>query len=117
MIDCKPCDTPVIKGARVYIHDGTKLGNASDYRTIVGSLQYLTITIPNICFGVNYVFQFMHSPTNVHLQLVKSILRYLKGTIGLGVTLRKDSLNQLKQPTISKSSTEAEYKCLSVASA
>ncbi|XP_026396033.1 uncharacterized protein LOC113290664 [Papaver somniferum] len=67
--------------------------------SIVLTLQYLTITKPDICFGVNYVSQFMHSPSDIHLQLVKKILRYLKGTIGLGITLKKDSLQHLKAYT------------------
>ncbi|XP_026417568.1 uncharacterized protein LOC113313058 [Papaver somniferum] len=152
MLDSKPCDTPVVKGKRVAIHDGNKLEDASEYKTIVGSLQYLTTTRPDICYGVNYVSQFMHSVAYVHMKLVNRILRYLKGTLGLGITLRRDSLQELKaytdsdwagcpdtrrstsgyviflrtnliswsskkQPTVSKSSAEAEYKCLFVASA
>nr|KAJ0191944.1 hypothetical protein LSAT_V11C800425760 [Lactuca sativa] len=51
------------------------------YRQVVGSLQYATITRPDIAYSVNRVCQFMHSPTNRHWQAVKRILRYLKGTI------------------------------------
>ncbi|XP_026378433.1 uncharacterized protein LOC113272854 [Papaver somniferum] len=152
MLDCKSCDTPVVKDPRVSLHDGTVLDNISEYRTVVGSLQYLTVTRPDICFAVNYVSQFMHKPTYIHMQLVKRILRYFKGTLGVGITLKKSSLTTLraytdsdwagcpdtrrstsgyalflgsnliswsskKQPIVSKSSAEAEYKCLSVASA
>ncbi|XP_026428298.1 uncharacterized protein LOC113324190 [Papaver somniferum] len=149
MLDCKPCSTPVVKESRASIHDGVLLENAAEYRTIVGSLQYLTNTIPDISFGVNYVSQFMHAPTDVHYHLVKRILRYLKGTVGVGITLHKGDISTVraytdsdwdgcpdtrrstsgyaiflgssliswsskKQPTVSRSSAEAEYKCLSV---
>ncbi|XP_026444820.1 uncharacterized protein LOC113345232 [Papaver somniferum] len=69
MLDSKPCDTPVVKGARLSIHNGVKLANAAEYRAIIGALQYLTITRSDICFGVNYVSQFMYSPTDLHFQL------------------------------------------------
>ncbi|XP_026400525.1 uncharacterized protein LOC113296434 [Papaver somniferum] len=152
LLDCKACDTPVVKASRLSIHDGVKLDNPFHFITLVGALQYLTVTRPDICFAVNYVSQFMHSPSDLHLQLVKRILRYLKGTVGLGITLNKCDVTILKaytdsdwagcpdtrrsisgfaiflgsnlvswsskkQPTISKSSAEAKYKCLSVASA
>ncbi|XP_026395985.1 uncharacterized protein LOC113290614 [Papaver somniferum] len=96
MIDCNPCDTPVAKGTRLSVHDGVKLDNPTDYRALVGALQYWTVTRPDISFGVNYVSQFMHSPTDLHLQLVKSILGYLKGTIGMGITLLKGSVCSLR---------------------
>ncbi|XP_026409017.1 uncharacterized protein LOC113304174 [Papaver somniferum] len=152
MLDCKPCDTPVVKSSRLSIHDGIKLDDPAAYRTLVGGLKYLTVTRPDICFAVNYVSQFMHSPSDMHLQLVKRSLRYLKGTIGLGISLRKCDLSSLKayadsdcagcpdtrrstsgfavflgsnlvswsskkQPTVSKSSAEDEYKCLFVVDA
>lgn len=53
--------------------------------SVVGALQYLTLTRPDICYAVNQVCQFMHSLTTVHLQA--RILRYLKGSLGLGLTI------------------------------
>ncbi|GAA0145966.1 transmembrane signal receptor [Lithospermum erythrorhizon] len=61
------------------------------YRQLVGALQYLFFTRPDITFAVNLASQFMHQPKEVHLQGVKRILRYLLGTITLGLMLHKVS--------------------------
>ncbi|XP_026442310.1 uncharacterized protein LOC113341774 [Papaver somniferum] len=131
MLDCKPCSTPVVKESRASIYDGVLLENAAEYKTIVGNLQCLTNTRPDIAFGVNYVSQFMHAPTDVHYHLIKRILRYLKGTVGVRITPHKGDISTIraytdsdrygcpdtrskKQPTVARSSAEAEYKCFSV---
>lgn len=67
--------------------DKSPLSDATEYRSIVGAFQYLTLTRPDICYAVNQVCQFMHALTTVHLQAVKRILRYLKGSLGLGLTI------------------------------
>ncbi|XP_026450661.1 uncharacterized protein LOC113350753 [Papaver somniferum] len=95
MLDCKPCDTLISITHRDSIHDGKLLGNPLEYRTIVGSLQYLTHTRPGICFGVNYIIQFMYAPTDIHIMLVKRILRYLKGSIALGLTITAGDMSFL----------------------
>ncbi|XP_026443029.1 uncharacterized protein LOC113342846 [Papaver somniferum] len=95
MLECNPCSTPVAKGQRVSISYGVLLTNPSEYRTIVGTLQYLCMKRPDICFGVNYVSQYMHSPIDVHMLLVKRILRYLKGSISIGITMRKGDIDSL----------------------
>lgn len=79
MIDCKPANTPLSVSEKLSLHEGSALGpnDATQYRSIVGALQYLTLTRPNIAFSVNKVCQFLHTPT-VHWVAVKRILRYIK---------------------------------------
>jgi hypothetical protein len=60
---------------------GSPLQNPTVYREVVGILQYLSLTRPDVSFVLNKLFQFMHSPTDEHWILVKRILRYLVGTL------------------------------------
>jgi hypothetical protein len=65
------------------------------YRTVVGVLQYATLTRLEIAFFVNKVSQFMHQPTETHWTAVKRILRYISGTLHYGLQLHRDSTNQI----------------------
>jgi hypothetical protein len=55
------------------------------FSTLLGIPKISIVT--TISFVVNKVFQFMHKPTYLHLQVAKRILRYLKSTISYGVLL------------------------------
>ena len=66
------------------------------YRTIVGSLVYLTITRPNIAHAVHVVSQFVTSPTTVHWAAVHRILRYLRGTRFQSLLLSSSSSLELR---------------------
>ncbi|XP_062110330.1 type 2 DNA topoisomerase 6 subunit B-like [Humulus lupulus] len=88
MLDSKPAPTPGKVGKPLSQHDGMLLEDPTEYRRIVGSLQYVTMKRPNIAFAVNCACQFMHSPTSSHLLAVKRILRYLRGTSSHGITLQ-----------------------------
>ncbi|CAL9020273.1 unnamed protein product [Prunus brigantina] len=78
--DSKPCATPVASGSQLSVMDGIPLSDPHEYRSVVGALQYLTVTRPDITYAVNQVCQHMHQPTTVHWIAVKRILRYLKGS-------------------------------------
>lgn len=87
MLGCKPIGSPASK-AKLSPSDGSPLQDPSTYRSIVGSLQYVTLTRPDICFTVNQVCQFMHALPDSHMTAVKRILRFLKGTITYGLLFR-----------------------------
>ncbi|XP_022157873.1 uncharacterized protein LOC111024485 [Momordica charantia] len=147
MAEARSIATPMVSGPLLSARQGEHFSDVHLYRSIVGALQYATLTRPEISFSVNKACQFMHSPTLIHWQLVKRILRYLKGTIDHGLFLAKPITFSLhgyadedwasdpddrkstsgfcvffggnlvtwgskKQSIISRSSTEAEYRCL-----
>ncbi|CAN6710824.1 unnamed protein product [Malus baccata var. baccata] len=146
-----PCATPCLPYNRLLKDDGEPFNNPSLYKNIVGALQYLVYTWPDIAFSVHQVCQFMQFPMASHFLAVKRILRYLKGTMAHGIRYTRGSLSLRsfsdtdwasdpkdrrsttglivflgpnpiswvlkKQQTVSRSSTEAEYRALSSAAA
>ena len=88
MISAKSCVTPMSTSLDLYT-TAPPFNGSSLYRKLVGFLQYLTFTCPDIAFFVNCVSQFMHKPTVIHFPAVKCILKYLRGTSTLGITFKK----------------------------
>ena len=121
------------------------------YRSLVGSLIYLTNTRSDICYAVSCISRYMDRHEETHLAAAKQILRYLSGTSDYGLFLFADNNSTLNtfvdadwgrdvdtnrstsgilhklgdlsiywvskmQPTISLSTTEAEYRVLTDAS-
>lgn len=89
MNGAKPCVTPL--GFAKLDHSGPPLQDPAEYRSIAGALQYLTWTQPNLSYAVNLVCMFMHYPREQHLQGVKRILIYLKGSSCYGFCFPKTS--------------------------
>ncbi|RVW38069.1 Retrovirus-related Pol polyprotein from transposon RE2 [Vitis vinifera] len=85
MLDCKPVDTPMDPNVKLIPRQGEPLGDPGRYRRLVGKLNYLTITHPDISFPVSVVSQFLQSPCDSHWDVVIRILRYIKSTPGQGV--------------------------------
>jgi hypothetical protein len=59
------------------------------------ALQYLTLTRPDIVHAVQQACLYMHAPREPHLNLVKRILRYIKGTLDLSMHLSRSSTTSL----------------------
>ncbi|XP_019186568.1 PREDICTED: uncharacterized protein LOC109181272 [Ipomoea nil] len=86
MTECKPLSIPAAVTQAVSPTQKS-FDNPTQYRRIVGALQYLTITWPDLSYVVNQLCQFMHSPTVDHWGLLKRVLRYIKGTLTYGLRL------------------------------
>lgn len=95
MLDSKPAPTPMITTQSLTIGSGVSLPDPKAYRTAIGSLQYLTLTRPDVAYAVNKLSQFMHKPTSDHWAALKRLLRYLNGTLDKGINLYKHSPSTL----------------------
>ncbi|XP_021760552.1 uncharacterized protein LOC110725373 [Chenopodium quinoa] len=145
MSSCKPSATPVDTKAKLSSTSGPPIEDPTLYRSLVGALQYLTFTRPDISYAVQQICLYMHDPRQEHMHAVRRILRYLQGTLSHGLHLYSSPTSSLisysdvdwggcpdtrrstsgycvflgdnliswsakRQPTISKSSAEAEYR-------
>ena len=80
MDDAKAISTPM--GTNGSLDNGAS-GNMVDqkmYRSIIGSLLYVTVSRPDVMFSVCMCARFQASPRESHLKAIKRILRYLKHT-------------------------------------
>lgn len=85
LLNAHPVSTPMATHHKLSLHSGTRLTDATEYRSAVGSLQYLAFTRPDISYAVNKLSQYMHAPTTDHWTAVKRVLRYLAGTASHGL--------------------------------
>jgi hypothetical protein len=87
----KAVGTLLSSSEKLSAYHGEMLGlnDATSFRSIVGGLQYLTLTRPDVVFPLNKICQYLHAPTTLHLMTAKRILRYVKGTIDLGLQITR----------------------------
>ena len=94
ILNTKPCSTPATVGKPLIVLGGEPMKNQKLYMSVIGSLQYVTHTKPNLAFVINRLSQFLQSPTMTHWNAVKRVLRYLKGTKDMGLHIKhSDELN------------------------
>lgn len=92
MEECKPVGTPMETGLK--LTKESQSNDTYDYRGLIGSLMYVAVsTRPDISHAVSYLSQFNNCFGESHWKAAKRILRYLKGTINLGLTFYKSGLD------------------------
>ena len=84
-MDCKAMTTTMELNLKLLSDASSKVVNAMMYRSMIGSLLYLTNMRPDICFAMNTLSQFLTDLRHVHLISAKHILRNLKGTVDYGL--------------------------------
>jgi hypothetical protein len=89
MSGCNSCAAPLVPRLRLSKKSDIPLVNATDYRSLVGSLRYPVNTRPDIAYAVGFVGRFLEQPHEEHIAAVKYILRYVAGTLGHGLFYRR----------------------------
>ncbi|XP_014503117.1 uncharacterized protein LOC106763441 [Vigna radiata var. radiata] len=85
MLHCKDAATPMATNCYLDLDEAGKNVDQKLYRGMIGSLLYLTTSRPDIMHSVCLCVRFQSAPKESHLIAVKRILKYLKGTKGLGL--------------------------------
>jgi hypothetical protein len=83
-LGAKPCRSPMVPNLQL-TRDGELFEDPERYRRLVGKLNCLTVTRPDIAYSVSCVSQYMSSPTVDHWTAVKQILCYLERAPGRGI--------------------------------
>lgn len=145
----RPAKTPLPEGLTLSAETNTQAIDPTTYCQLVGKLIYLTNTRPNLSFAVGLVSRFMSQPQQAHWDAAIHILKYISGTMDLGIFFQRSPHLELqgytdsdwgnscsdtrrstgghifmlasgpitwsskRQPTVSRSTTEAEYRSLS----
>ncbi|GAB2282271.1 hypothetical protein Dimus_039531 [Dionaea muscipula] len=85
MEHCKAVSTPMAVGSKLSRVGNGKAVDSAVYRSMVGSLRYVTCTRPDVLYAVGVICRFMEKPSEDHLAACKRIFRYLKGTLNYGL--------------------------------
>nr|XP_016508572.1 PREDICTED: uncharacterized mitochondrial protein AtMg00810-like [Nicotiana tabacum] len=71
------------------------LPESRSYQKLIEKLIYLAITRPDICFAIQVLSQFLQHPKQSHFDAALRVVRYIKGSPGMGILLKKGSLEKV----------------------
>ncbi|XP_062013804.1 secreted RxLR effector protein 161-like [Rosa rugosa] len=90
---------PIVPGFKLMKDESGVKVDATMYKQVVGCLMYLAATRPDLMYVISLISRFMGSPTELHMQAVKRVLRYLKGTVDLGILYKRNGNEKLEAYT------------------
>ena len=91
----KPCHSPMAQNLHL-TRQCELFEDPERYKKLVGKLNYLTLTRPDIAYFVSVISQYMSSPTVNHWVAVEQIQCYLKGGLGRGILYGNHGYNRLE---------------------
>nr|GEX59424.1 hypothetical protein [Tanacetum cinerariifolium] len=91
MENCDTVSTPMVEQVKLKLNLVGKPVDHTNFRSMIGSLMYVTSSRPDIMFATCMCARYQANPNEHHVSVVKMIFRYLKGTINLGLWYPKDS--------------------------
>ncbi|XP_059069800.1 secreted RxLR effector protein 161-like [Cryptomeria japonica] len=107
MTDCKKQVVPVLQGMKLSINDNPKSPDEVEdmkwvpYVSFVGSLMYAIVsTRPNIAQAVGVLGRFMANPSKMHWDVVKRVIKYLKGMTQYTLCYQGNSTRSSRSITI-----------------
>ncbi|KAG8480542.1 hypothetical protein CXB51_024610 [Gossypium anomalum] len=91
MINCKVVSTPLAQGEKLISFRSEERVDENEYRSQIGCLLYLTATRPDLMHAVSLLSRVMHCCDTSYFKAAKRVLRYVKGTLKLGVMFKKEN--------------------------
>nr|GEW70732.1 hypothetical protein [Tanacetum cinerariifolium] len=93
--ESKPMKTPMSFDMKLTKDEECESVDSTKYRGMIASLLYLTESRTNITFSVCLCARFQEAPKTSHLEVVKCIFRYIKGTMHLGLWYPKGTIIEI----------------------
>ncbi|KAI5425876.1 hypothetical protein KIW84_031629 [Lathyrus oleraceus] len=94
MLNANDMPTHMTSSSKLSKVGSIAIADPTQFRSVIGALQYATLIRPEISFSVNKVCQFLSNPLEEHWKAVKRVLRYLSGTIHHGLLIQPTSTKQ-----------------------
>ena len=94
-LDAKPCSTSMALNVQL-TKEGELFEDLESYKRLVGKLNYLILTRPNIAYSVSVLSPYMSSLIISHWAVAEQILCYLKETLGRGILYKKHGHTRIK---------------------
>ncbi|XP_021760676.1 uncharacterized protein LOC110725518 [Chenopodium quinoa] len=82
---------PFPKGVKLTKDEGEMLEDPESYRRLIGRLLYLNLSRPDLTFSIQQLSQYVGCPRKPHMQAALHVVRYLKGTLNLGLFYPKQN--------------------------